>query len=569
MAGTNGMQGAGDKEKAHAAALIERSVQSPPPETGLVPTSPGAPDWIFWIGQVADSFIPWGQSPKQRDQQLRTFMATEPLFMSALGSVAARNAGFSWKLSGPEESVGAAQDMLVKSNFGGGWQQLMVQITLDLCTQDNGAFIELIRARDSETAEVVNIAHLDARRCWPTGDPEIPVLYNDRIGAWHALKWYQVVQLLEIPAPVELANVGPLFKLQYCVLSRLLRAAQIMRDVEVYHQEKVAGRHENEVVLVKGVTAEKVQNAITINRSVADSEGYQRFIRSPIVGSSDPEADVGHDVIQLAKLPEGFSYSEWLKTYIEQLALAFNVDYQDFAPLPGGNLGSSAQSQILHMKSRGKGPALFMKLIAYVMNFMGVLPNNVTFEWDEQDVDEDKELAALAQTRAAERAARIASGEIDVPVAQQRALAAGDLTQEEYDGLQQRAEENKKAQEAFIQASAQAEQAKIEAEATANQNAPTPKGPAASRTTAEDEGQKALTPERLEVEDAALDHVEATLTGMYRRVAKRLHELPRLDANEIVEADDKARRPKRKRTLRTITAYEKGRPSQVLEEELV
>ena len=78
---------------------------------------------------------------------------------------------------------------------------------------------------------------------------------------------------------------------------------------------------------------------------------------------------------------------EWRRKWdIAVLALAFLVDYQEFAPLPGGNLGTSAQSQVLHMKSRGKGPGLFMKLFAHFMNFGGVLPRSVTFEWDEQDV---------------------------------------------------------------------------------------------------------------------------------------------------------------------------------------
>ncbi len=84
-----------------------------------------------------------------------------------------------------------------------------------------------------------------------------------------------------------------------------------------------------------------------------------------------------------------------MKWYINQLALGFGADYQDLAPLPGGGLGTSSQSMILHEKSRGKGPGAFMQMMEYRFNFHGLIPQNVTFEYDEQDTLEDQAQANL------------------------------------------------------------------------------------------------------------------------------------------------------------------------------
>jgi hypothetical protein len=110
------------------------------------------------------------------------------------------------------------------------------------------------------------------------------------------------------------------------------------------------------------------------------------------------------------------------------------TDYQEFAPLPGGNLGTSAQSYILHMKSKGKGPALFQKVMSHFLNFR-VLPDNVEFRFDEPDPDAEKEQVEIAKLRAEERAVRIQSQEITPAVARQMAKDSGDLAPEVFDAM--------------------------------------------------------------------------------------------------------------------------------------
>ncbi len=183
---------------------------------------------------------------------------------------------------------------------------------------------------------------------------------------------------------------------------------------------------------MQGLTNTQIQSAIEQYRVYADQQGLTRYVNPIITGSVDPKARLDIKTLELAALPDGFDEEQMFKHYISHMAMAFGSDYQEFAPLPGGNLGTSTQSEVLHQKSKGKGPALYRKLIRDAMNFR-VLPEVTKFEWDEQDIEADKQVAENKKLRAETRALRIASNEITNEEAREDALAVGDLTQEQFD----------------------------------------------------------------------------------------------------------------------------------------
>lgn len=422
----------GTEKAAVDGRVLDRSVQQQIPleQAGILGHDMGS--ILFFTARADEEIEPWGQNVKLRDQQLRAFIPQEPTFSSALGMVAARNATFSWKLEGPETQVRRYSKVLQTANFGRGWAHLMAQISIDLATQDSGAFVEIIRTGESERAPVIGLNALDAARCYPTGVDEVPVIYLDRLGRYHWLKWFQVLHLTEMPATYE-----GLPGLQYCTLTRAMRACRIMRDIGIYLSEKVGGRNARAVTLVKGVTPEQIENAWNQSKLRSDSAGLLRYSQPLLVGAIDPKAEIGFQTLEIASLPDGFDLDLSMKQYIGQLAMAFMVDYQEFAPLPGGGLGTSAQSEVLHMKSRGKGPGLFMKIIAEALNF-AVLPESVQFIWDDQDPDADKLAVETSKTRAEARKLRIESGELTVGVARHIAYEEGDLSKEMLDALEAR-----------------------------------------------------------------------------------------------------------------------------------
>ncbi len=395
-----------------------------PHQRGVTPQGGLEGSLIWAVGQISSEFEPWGRLPKKRDLQLKGFFPSESLFMSALGQVVVRNAAFSWQLEGAPRTQAATQKILENVNAGDGWVNFTSRLSQDLYTQDHGAAIEIVREPDVPDGTLVALNNLDISVCWHTGDPESPLIYQDRKSVYHLLKWWQTATFTEMPTPVE-----KLYGLQICALSRLLLAAQVAKSIAIYKYEKISGRHARALHLIKGFSTQQLQDALNRLQNNADAQGFLRYVQPMMIGSHDPKADIGHDTIELAMLPDGFNEDDSFKHYIAQIAMAFLSDYQEFAPLPGGNLGTSSQSEVLHQKMRGKGPALFMKIITHAMNTR-ILPDNVEFSFAEPDLGAEAEQAEVRKVRAEGLKILVDAFIISPEEARQLLADEGDLPQE-------------------------------------------------------------------------------------------------------------------------------------------
>jgi len=386
---------------------------------------------LWWVSSIATEITEWGKHPKLRDRQLREFVRSESYYQSAQGVVCSRNASFSWTLDGPPRVVNRLQNVLDNADDGEGWTDLMLKVSQDLYSQDYGAFIEVVRDGNSPDSALLALNHLDAARCWHTGNPEVPVIYQDRLGKYHQLPWYNVITLAEMPSTIELPG---LYGLQICALSRMLWAAQIIKAITLYKYEKVAGRRTRAMHIVNGLTQVQINDALAKARAFADSQGSVHYIDPLIIPTNDPKAEVSSITLEFASLPDGYDENDSFKNYITIIAMAFLSDYQEFAPLPGGGLGTSAQSEMLHLKTRGKGPALFKKIVLHALNHK-ILPKNVEFAWEEKDPEAEKQTADVKKVRADTRALMVQSGEITADASRQLALDDGDISQEIFDSL--------------------------------------------------------------------------------------------------------------------------------------
>lgn len=386
--------------------------------------------WLLYVTMPSpDGFPEWGTDTKRRDKMLREFITKESFFGSALASVQARNAAMRWTVTGPPRTSEVYKTILNDANFGAGWQDLIAALSEDLYTQDSGAFVALVHQTDSEASPVIGVHHLDAARCYPTGNPDNPVIYLDRKGVYHRLRPFEIYQLLELAASVEHPSVGPLYRLQRCALSRFLETAIRMRNQAIYMKEKTGGRFQRAVHLVQGVPAQKIEDSIKIMETQADAEGLSRFTKQIIIGGVDSDTPVDVKTIEFASIPDGFSEADWIHNYYVALALAFLTDVLEFAPLPGGNLGTSAQSEMLHMKSRGRGPALFQNLISNLINWH-VFPQNVEFQWQERDVQAELEQAQVGKTKAEGFTLLVTAGILTPEAVRQMMVDAGEIPQE-------------------------------------------------------------------------------------------------------------------------------------------
>lgn len=357
-------------------SVLRRTVQAVPRDE----YASGGTLFAYTLASVADEIVPWGQAPYLRDKQLRDFWPTESILSGTIYSIAIRNAAMDLAFDGPPRTVQAIQQLFNGANLGKGQLDFFTKLVVDLLTQDNGAHFELIRESDSEDSPVIGISHLDAQRCQRTGSVDEPIIYIDRLGGRHKLKWYQVISLTELPSPIETMN-----GMQYCFVTRVLRAAQVLRDMSIYKREKIGGRGPTDIHLVGGVAQTRLDDKLKIDAERADNKGLMRYMDAMVVAGLDPTQSVSLVTIPIKSLPDGFDEDTTLKWYVAWLALNAGMDYQDLAPLPGGNLGTSQQSVTLDRKSRGKGPAYYQKMILQALNFHGVIPRTVTAKYDEQD----------------------------------------------------------------------------------------------------------------------------------------------------------------------------------------
>lgn len=422
------------------ATAIQSSAQDfPKVDDGALP---GAGVFTWNIATAADAIVQWGMNVGLRDRQLRDFWPTETYLAGAVASVSFRNATLDWEIKGPDVVAQAVTEMLQSAIAGDsfGWVPFCEKFSQDLFTQDNGGFIELIRDPGTdansrfkdENAPVIGIAHLDSGQCMRTGDPSTPVIYTDRLGALHRMQWFQVIPFADYPSAIErMHGVG------YCAVTRALRVAQIMRSILIYKDEKISGRHFKQMHFVSGVSRQEIKDEMTRGQEDANNSGLVRFILPSILASLDPEKPVSVATIDLASLPDNFDIDQEMKWYISGLAIAFGVDYQEFAPLPGGNIGSSSQSMILHRKTSGKNPAVFMRTLTEGLKNYGALPRNVTMSFNDKDEQEELERQEV-RTKALEEAAITARSGILPPDSIRKSLVRrGIFTEADIEGVAQ------------------------------------------------------------------------------------------------------------------------------------
>lgn len=410
---------------------LDQSVQIPPRDTS------GGGNFVFtWnIASSADSILPWGRNVAKRDQQLREFWPTESFLAGAQASVSFRNATLDWEIKGPTKVAQAVTDMLTAAIAGDtvGWVPFVEKTSQDLYTQDNGAFIEIIRDPGTdansrfkeERAPVIGVAHLDSNRCTRTGIPETPVVYNDREGRLHKMQWYQVMPISDFPSAIETMNgVG------YCSVSRVLRMAQIARSIFIFKDEKISGRHYKQIHFVSGVSRQEIKDEMKRGQEEANNSGMIRFIAPAILASLDPEKPVSTASIDLASLPDNFDLDDEMRWYIACLSLGYGTDYQEFAPLPSGNIGSASQSLILHRKGSGKSPAIFMRTISEGFKLYGILPRGCTMRFNDKDEQESLEKQEV-RAKALEAAAIAVNSKILTPEAAAKELVRNGIYDEE------------------------------------------------------------------------------------------------------------------------------------------
>ncbi len=351
-----------------------------------------------WSYRESDGLLPaWGT--RQREEKLRQYYRSfyGTLIQGAFAGLLKRIVSTPWEVEGPKAGVERYQDFLRHAQFGQGWRQFLMPMLLDYLRHDIGGFAEVIGPGNpmrAMTGPATGLAYLDALHCWPTGDPEYPVIYVSRKGQKHILHKTRVLRFVDMPDSDEDQPGG----IGLCALSRSMMILERQILMGRYIEQRLDDKPPPGIMLARNMTEQQRNQA-----AAAYHNDQQRDAR-PIWGRTlwfyglQVEHPIELTPVEFSKPPEGFDYRVYtVDIDVPMLALAIGIDPQDIWPLTGSTTaGTATQSSILHAKGRGKTFSDILSMLERDLN--DVLPKRYEFQFKFSDGDQDKERADFAAT---------------------------------------------------------------------------------------------------------------------------------------------------------------------------
>jgi len=339
---------------------------------------------------------PWGS--RRREVTLRNLYRAElnTLFQGAAMGQCKKVASSPFEISGPKSGTAYFQGVFRGAQFGAGWRELILRALLDYFRHDIGGFLEVIGPGNPTrpiTGLITGLAHLDALKCYPTGDPEFPVIYRDSKGNAHRMHRTRVIRLVDMPDGDE-SMPGPV---GLCALSRA--AAIVQREMLMgrYIEYSLDDKPKPGILMLRNLTEEKWQRAVTKHLAEQQRDDTGPFGKVVTLFGLQPDQPIEAETVTFSEPPPSFDYRVYkVDVDVNELALAMGVDVQELWQLGGSGqrLGTSTQSEILNQKSRGKTFGDMLKMLERALN--DVLPPAYEFEFKWRDAQEDIERAQLA-----------------------------------------------------------------------------------------------------------------------------------------------------------------------------
>ena len=361
-----------------------------------------------------------------RDDVLAQTIFYESMWSSAIFIAITKMSSMSWRTKGLSLRSRKARELLLDADAGKGWTSFMQRHLRDFLLRDNGAFIEIVRGSRAPGSRIMGLIHLDSRRCQRTGDPDIPVIYRDRMDRLHEMKSHQVLMLSDMPDSGDLwYGVGQ------SSASRAYSAIYKLATLENYVTEKLSGRRPLAIHFVNNVSAAQVENAIANAENNVAAKGYAQYMGAVIVPNIDPTTTPDVATVDLAGLLENYDPDVERRTAYLSYANAIGLDPQELDPqlLASQALGTGAQARVIDDKASGKG------LVAWRQDFMHqineyIVPESVTFMFVERDYRDQLQQAELEAKRTDINASRISAGMITPEMATQLLVDVDDLPAE-------------------------------------------------------------------------------------------------------------------------------------------
>lgn len=360
---------------------------------------------------------------RARDIWLRAFVLSpgNDLLVGTISTITAKVASTNWYIEGPERTANLyRQIFLTRSNFFGGWSRYIQSWVWDYLTQDQGGWSERIRQHSgyalddrgrwytggngsgyqlaqnlNERGGALGFANLDNARMLVNGDPNYPGVYTPVEGDDVLLHRSQLIRIVDNPSPIE-----TLYQVGYCAVSRAITTARILMDIATYERERLSDLPPSGILLVNNMSRtqwEDVEKQYNLRQSQQGNKVWRDIM---VAVGLDPALPVSIELVSFSQLPEHFDKRTTTEISVYAFALAFRIDPRDIWPVSSGQLGTATEAELMHVKARAKGAGLILTDIERAFNDGLSLPPSLTFHFDFQDTDEDKQAAEIANLKA-------------------------------------------------------------------------------------------------------------------------------------------------------------------------
>lgn len=339
-----------------------------------------------------DGSLP-GRGDPSRDSILCEIWKEEPILAGAVYSMTAKMAALRWTMTGRRNKSLESARILSRAAVMGGydWGAYISSGANDFYTTNRGFFTETAKNGDPLTGSLSDIGHIDALNCILTGNSEYPMQYvSMTTGQSLRFRPGEYFHFASMPSPREM-DLGAGF----CAVDRSLRAATLLMGLHDYDEEKLNNLPPEGVAAVSGLTMQEFQDALEIWRAARERDESLTFPQVLWLLGSQPESEVKVNFNAFSQMPESFDRKTVIEQYVQTVALDFGVDVREFWSISSGALGTAGESEIQHLKAKGKGPGEFITTTERHIN--GELPEGVDFAFDTQDIEEDANAAAVAK----------------------------------------------------------------------------------------------------------------------------------------------------------------------------
>ena len=342
-----------------------------------------------YVDTIASLVIKSKQVPAygdpRRDVYLSNYWKSEPVLAGALDVMVKRMRATGFTVEGGRNNAVKWARALHDADEGNGWTNFIDKWVLDYLTTDLGAFIEIGRDESDRPAGIYNI---DTLKCMPWHESDFPFVYLQSTGQAVKLPKDDIIHMSDMTSPRENHRGRG-----YCAISRILRAADAIIAIYDYEMQKLGKLPPNAVASIQGLTQKQFLDAWEKYKKQRDQVGLDIYGGIFWIGGDDPNVPVTIALTDLATLPDGFNREAMLESWVKTIALNLGVDVGELWLIQ--HVGATKASQsIQHQKALGKGTGEIHSMLEMALN-VRVLPADVTFQFDFQDDEQDKQAAEI------------------------------------------------------------------------------------------------------------------------------------------------------------------------------